>query len=428
MSLYGENVRSPLEQVWRQFIPQGYDQALRNAFYNVAAIVFVGCVAAAAWSVYMIFQPFVQPLLWAVLCGSLLHPAKHAFTTWTRAWLSEVQGAHSLLSVSVALLPLRLLDTISEIVGRFVVQHVRSVVTVTVILPVVYIIIHHTPEFLTSLAYTIFSYLFSIIAVLVSTVTTNGYIALALVVGYLGAVLFCWSGKTSDVLTRLSLGVWLIAAAGLSGLWAAGSVPIFLILCLLLAAGLCTEVLDVHAALKASKGEEASLIQSAMLVCVGSQDPPEPTPSLSVTEKAVVEEKSASLTPVAEEETVEDVGEHSSNSQLSTIPEGSPTSSSVEQDAVSLNADTVISQDKDDKQNASDSSGTTQEGVGKEEPTPTINAPQQEGDKQQVSAGDPYCTPMVDTLGLKSSSAPTFRLKPRLPTASRSRHEHLENK
>lgn len=56
MALYGDSVRSPLEQVWRQFVPQGYDQALRNAFYNVAAIVFVGCVAAAAWSVYMIFQ------------------------------------------------------------------------------------------------------------------------------------------------------------------------------------------------------------------------------------------------------------------------------------------------------------------------------------------------------------------------------------
>lgn len=56
MSLYGESAKSPLEHVWRQFVPQGYDQALRNAFYNVAAIVFVGCVAAAAWSVYMIFQ------------------------------------------------------------------------------------------------------------------------------------------------------------------------------------------------------------------------------------------------------------------------------------------------------------------------------------------------------------------------------------
>lgn len=48
--------KSPLEHVWRQFVPQGHDNALRNAFYNVAAAVFVGGAAAAAWSVYLILQ------------------------------------------------------------------------------------------------------------------------------------------------------------------------------------------------------------------------------------------------------------------------------------------------------------------------------------------------------------------------------------
>ena len=52
----GEGVKSPWEQVWKQFVPQGHDQALRNAFYNVAAAVFVAVAAAAAWSVYLIFQ------------------------------------------------------------------------------------------------------------------------------------------------------------------------------------------------------------------------------------------------------------------------------------------------------------------------------------------------------------------------------------
>lgn len=51
-----ETTKSPLEHVWRQFVPQGYDQNLRNAFYNVAAAVFVGGAAAAAWSVYLILQ------------------------------------------------------------------------------------------------------------------------------------------------------------------------------------------------------------------------------------------------------------------------------------------------------------------------------------------------------------------------------------
>ena len=49
-------LKSPLEQVWRQLIPQGHDQALRNAFYNVAAAIFVLGAGAAAWSVYLILQ------------------------------------------------------------------------------------------------------------------------------------------------------------------------------------------------------------------------------------------------------------------------------------------------------------------------------------------------------------------------------------
>nr|XP_053647813.1 transmembrane protein 245-like [Cherax quadricarinatus] len=418
MAMYGDSVRSPLEQVWRQFIPQGYDQALRNAFYNVAAIVFVGCVAAAAWSVYMIFQPFVQPLLWAVLCGSLLHPAKHTVTAWMQGWLSEVHSTHGLLSVSLALMPLRLLDTASEVVGRFVVRHVRSVVTVTVILPVVYIVIHHTPTFLTSLAYTTFSCLFYCVTAVVSTVTTNGYIALALVLGYLGAVMFCWSGKTADALARLSLLVWLIAAAGVAGLWPAGSVVVFLVLCLLLTAGLVTEVLDVHAALKSSRGEGASFVEAAVLVCLRS-DVPEHTAVTALKEnKADSEEKKASLTPVAEE-AVEDVGDQSSNSQLSTIPEVSGASSG-KQDSTNSTTDTEMSQDKEEKQIA-DSSGTTQEEAFKEELVLSNDKPQAgwraKNKLRCLYQNDVYSTPSTD------SPRPRVLLNSGIPSHSVSSHQ-----
>ncbi|XP_071533777.1 transmembrane protein 245 isoform X2 [Panulirus ornatus] len=416
MALYGDSVRSPLEQVWRQFVPQGYDQALRNAFYNVAAIVFVGCVAAAAWSVYMIFQPFIQPLLWAVLFGSLLHPAKHAVTTWTRGWLLEVQSAHGLLSVSVALLPLRLLDTISEILGRFVVQHVRSVVTVTVILPMVYIIIHHTPTFLSSLLYTIFSYIFHIIAVLVSAVTSNGYLALALVFSYLGAVVFCWSGKTADVLGRLSLVVWLIASAGVSGLWPAGSVPVFLTLCLLLAAGLCTEVLDVYTALKSSR-EGASLFDSVMLVCFRSEQVPEMTSTSPILKSYEFEEKTASLSPVAEEDGVEDVGENISLSHLSTMPETS-FASSFEHGTGSLASDGKMVLGEVEKAPVFDSSGNALEEAGKEAPVVVDSESKQDGEKQSIPADDAYCTPLLDTPRprvLLSSSLPSRILPAQSP-------------
>ncbi|XP_045122955.1 transmembrane protein 245-like isoform X5 [Portunus trituberculatus] len=331
MSLYGESARSPLEHVWRQFVPQGYDQALRNAFYNVAAIVFVGCVAAAAWSVYMIFQPFVQPLLWAVLCGSLLHPAKHTVTKWTRDWLAEVQTSHGLVSVAVAFLPLRLVDTVSEIVGRFVVAHVKSVVTVTVILPLLYIVIHHTPTVLSSLAYSILSCLIAITTTVVTVITTNGYISLTLVTGYLVAVVFFWTDKSSHVLGRFSVPVWLVAAAGLAGMWPTGSVVLFLVMCALLLAGLCTEVLDVQAHLRDQKEEDVSLVEAMLAVCRGDvekdqqqkQQELEGTPAVRIVDEDEDEDESQShtLSPVAEEE---EGGEGRSNT--STPPDAIPAS------------------------------------------------------------------------------------------------------
>lgn len=45
----------------------------------------------------------------------------------------------------------------------------------------------------------------------------NNLQVLALVLGYLGCVLFCWSDKTANVLGRLSVAVWLVAAAGVAG-------------------------------------------------------------------------------------------------------------------------------------------------------------------------------------------------------------------
>ncbi|XP_042878562.1 transmembrane protein 245-like isoform X2 [Penaeus japonicus] len=399
MSLYGENVRSPLEQVWRQFVPQGYDQALRNAFYNVAAVIFVGAAAAAAWSVYKIFEPFVQPLLWAVLIGSLLHPAKDALTRWTRSWLLDVRASHNLLSVSVALLPLRFLDATSEIVGRFVVRHVRSVVTVTVILPLFYIIIHHTPTFMSTLAYTICSAIMSVITVIVSVVTYNGYAVLTVIFGYLVAVVFFWSSTTCDVLGRMSLAVWVMAAAGMSGLWPAGSVPVFIILCLLLVAGLVTEIMDVFTANKAAKGDDASIIEAAVLVCLGNASAIENATSEGQDkERKEVEGlgTGGSLSPVTEEDSIEDLGNKESPSRLSSIPEVTTTSAAETDEAATDN-----DLDKETQQEStSDLDNGDQTQLPKEDVSTPVLKPEEkmrQATGEKLHAEDPYRTPLMET-------------------------------
>ncbi|KAF6199765.1 hypothetical protein GE061_006063 [Apolygus lucorum] len=52
------------------------DKALKLAMFNGFAIILVIVSVFTVCGVYFILQPFIKPLLWALLVGSALHPIK----------------------------------------------------------------------------------------------------------------------------------------------------------------------------------------------------------------------------------------------------------------------------------------------------------------------------------------------------------------
>lgn len=97
--------------------------AIKQAFYNTVANLFLILTLWAFFVLYFVFEQFVRPLLWAVTVGVFLHPLKQEAIRRTRAWLSQLMRTDTPLLLGLLTLPFKLLTITEELVkqrwGRF---------------------------------------------------------------------------------------------------------------------------------------------------------------------------------------------------------------------------------------------------------------------------------------------------------------------
>lgn len=140
--------RSPLESIFNVIgtLPQGHDKPVKQALYNAVAFFLLFLCCAAGYAVYMILEPFIKPLIWAVLVGSALHPLKHSLRFKFQSWFEKLSTTNTPVVFGIFLLPFDIVNQLSELVGDNLWKRLKLILAFCITIPIIHIFYYYTPN------------------------------------------------------------------------------------------------------------------------------------------------------------------------------------------------------------------------------------------------------------------------------------------
>lgn len=238
--------RSPLESFFGVIgsLPQGHDKPVKQAVYNAVALFLLFLCAAAALGLYMILEPFVKPLMWALLVGSALHPLKRSLRDRFQNWFQMLETTNTPAILGFALLPVNIFNDVSEGIGQFLWDRLKLIVTFAILIPSAIFLYHFTPSVMISALWKVILWNYNTLNFVISN--SSGTLIVFIILGYISMVFLFWNQENNVKFHYASTAIWLLASCTFASFFHTFQMPIFILLQIIFFGGFISEVYQVY--------------------------------------------------------------------------------------------------------------------------------------------------------------------------------------
>ncbi|XP_014232142.1 transmembrane protein 245 isoform X1 [Trichogramma pretiosum] len=285
-----ETPRTPMDNLMNilSSLSAGHEKALKQGIYNAVAIFLLGIVSLAGYGLFLVLTPFLKPLIWALLCGSVLFPFKYYLTNMSQQWFTTAEASNHPLFFSVAAIPLNAFDQLSDTIGSFSQTYLKYILSAGLAMAGTLMAYNYTPPLLCWLCWKTFEICHTILSFFISA--CNIYSISLVLLGYVSLLYLCWKPEHKYKFRFCSYGIWFMISLYLSN--ALGTYPllIFSVFQILYLVGFIYEVilaLDRHE----SEERRTSLMSIVKSTFLDSED----SGTASMGMPTLVEDESSSL-------------------------------------------------------------------------------------------------------------------------------------